>query len=346
MKFQVLEQSYTSCSRNVEQYKGVLVFAEQHRGNITECTFELLGEGRKLGDKLGEDLMAVLVGFEIESLSDSLFGHGADVVCVTNNKNLELYQTEAYTIALTTAITEYKPSIVLLGATAIGLDLAPRVATRLQTGLIAHAVTLDIEDGSRALLATCPSMGGHVLATIKCSNHRPQMCTVLPGMMSKPDFDSSRKGKIVKFEVGIDPSNVHTKVLEVSKIDRQSNELDHAEIVVAGGRGVGNADNFRLIEELANILSGAVGASKAVTDAGWKPHSCMIGQTGKTIGPRLYIACGISGEIQHVVGIRKADIIVAINKDPEAPIFNVADYGIVGDLREVLPALVRKLKSN
>ena len=345
MESQLSEKHYSGFSENIGQYKGVLIFAEQHDGNIKECTFELLGEGRRLADELGEELGVILVGFEIKSLTESLFGYGADKVYLINDENLKYYQTEAYTTALAAAITKYKPSIVLFGATTTGLDLAPRIATRIQTGLVAHTVALNIEKGSRILLQTCPWLAGH-MAIIKCPHHRPQICTVLPGTMSKPTFNPNLKGEAVELNIDIKREDIHTKVIEVIKDNDQSSGLEGAEIVVAGGRGVGSAENFRLIEELAKVLGGAVGASKAVVDAGWRPESCLIGQTGKTISPRLYIACGISGEIQHMVGVQKSDIIIAINKDSESPIFNMATYGIVGDLHQVVPLLIQELKGD
>ncbi|MEW6034268.1 MAG: FAD-binding protein [Chloroflexota bacterium] len=340
----VIERGVVKGTGDIEQYKGVFVFAEQHEGKLMGCTLELLGEGRGLADKLGEELAAVLVGHNVESVCDALFAHGTDTVYLVEAEALGHYQTEPYAAALSAVVAKYKPSIVLYGATTTGRDLAPRVAVRLQTGLTADCTGLNIEEQSGLLLQTRPAFGGNIMAMIKCANHRPQMATIRPKVMKKPMPDPLRKGKMVRVEVSMNPKNIRTKVVDVIKQAVQGVPLEEAEIVVSGGRGLGSAENFKVVEELARVLGAAVGASRAAVDAGWKPHSCQVGQTGRTVCPKLYIACGISGALQHLVGMQTSDIIVAINKDPEAPIFKVCTYGIVGDLFHVVPALTKELK--
>jgi electron transfer flavoprotein alpha subunit len=340
----IIERGAGKGTENIEEYKGVLVFAEQHEGKMKNCTFELLGEGRKLAEKLGEELSSVLLGHQIEHLSKELFAHGADRVYVVDNENLDSYRTDAYTTGVAAVIAKYKPSIVLYGATTTGRDLAPRVASRIQTGLTADCTELNIDKNTGLLLQTRPAFGGNIMATIKCPRHRPQMSTVRPKVMKQLDPDYNRKGEVEKVPVEINKKSIKAKILEIIKEAKQTADLEESEIIVAGGWGLGDPENFNLIEELAEILGGAVGASRAAVDAGWKPHSCQVGQTGKTVCPKLYIACGISGAIQHLVGMQTSDVIIAINKDPEAPIFKVANYGIVGDIFQIAPELIKELK--
>jgi electron transfer flavoprotein alpha subunit len=340
----IIERGAGKGTENIEEYKGVLVFAEQHEGKMKNCTFELLGEGRKLAEKLGEELSSVLLGHQIEHLSKELFAHGADRVYVVDNENLDSYRTDAYTTGVAAVIAKYKPSIVLYGATTTGRDLAPRVASRIQTGLTADCTELNIDKDTGLLLQTRPAFGGNIMATIKCPRHRPQMSTVRPKVMKQLDPDYNRKGEVEKVPVEINKKSIKAKILEIIKEAKQTADLEESEIIVAGGWGLGDPENFNLIEELAEILGGAVGASRAAVDAGWKPHSCQVGQTGKTVCPKLYIACGISGAIQHLVGMQTSDVIIAINKDPEAPIFKVANYGIVGDIFQIAPELIKELK--
>ena len=330
---------------NIKDYKGVMVFAEQHEGKLKDWPLELLGEGKKLAGKLDEELSAVLAGFKVGHLCDTLFAYGADKVYLIDDENLAHYQTEPYTMALSAIIADYKPSIVLYGASTTGRDLAPRIAARIQTGLTADCIMLDIEEGSGLLLQTLPAFEGNLMATITCPNHRPQMATVRPKIMQKPIPDSNRKGEIINFKAKIDPTIIRTRIVETGQTDVQNINLEEADIIISGGRGLGKAENFEIIENLAEALGAVVGASRAAVDEGWKPQACLIGQTGKAISPKLYIACGISGAIQHLVGIQSSKIIVAINTDPEAPIFKIANYGIVGDLFQVIPMLIAELTS-
>jgi len=342
-----IEREAASATPSVEKYEGVLVFAEQHRGRLRDCALELLGAGQKLASTLHQELAAALLGLEVETLCPILFAHGADKVYLLEDEELKLYHTEPYADALSGVITQYKPSIVLFGATTTGRDLAPRIAARLRTGLTADCTGLEIEDKTGFLLQVRPAFGGNIMATIKCANHRPQMATVRPKVMKKPVPDFSRRGEMIRIDGRVDSKSIRTRILQIIEAAGQMANLEEAEIVVSGGRGLEKAENFHLLEKLASELGGAVGASRAAVDAGWKPHPFQVGQTGKTVCPKLYIACGISGAIQHLVGMQTSDIVVAINKDPEAPIFNVADFGIVGDLFQVVPALthvVRKLK--
>jgi electron transfer flavoprotein alpha subunit len=342
-----IEREAASATPSLEKYQGVLVFAEQHGGRLRDCALELLGAGQKLAGTLHQELAAALLGSEVETLCPILFAHGADKVYLLEDEELKQYQTEPYADALSGVITQYKPSIVLFGATTTGRDLAPRIAARLRTGLTADCTGLGIEDKTGFLLQVRPAFGGNIMATIKCANHRPQMATVRPKVMKKPVPDFSRRGKMIRIDGRVDSKSLRTRILQIIEAADQMANLEEAEIVVSGGRGLEKAENFHLLEELARILGGSVGASRAAVDAGWKPHPFQVGQTGKTVCPKLYIACGISGAIQHLVGMQTSDIVVAINKDPEAPILKVADFGIVGDLFQVVPALthvVRKLK--
>ncbi len=331
-------------TENADQYKGVMVFAEQHGGNIHDCTFELLSEGKKLAHKLGQELAAILPGSGVNGMAQELFAYGADKVYLVDNENLATYRTGPYANAVSAVIVKYKPTVVLYGATTTGRDLAPRVATRIQTGLTADCTALDIEADSGLLLQTRPAFGGNIMATIKCPRHRPQMATVRPKVMKKtpPDFD--RKGDIIKMPVEIHSKSLKTKILRIVEEAKSANNIGEADIIVSGGWGMEGAENFQILQDLADVLGGAVAASRAAVDAGWQPHENQVGQTGKTIRPKLYIACGISGAVQHLVGMQTSDVIIAINKDPQAPIFQVASYGIVGDLFQIVPELTKKLK--
>ena len=340
----VIERGAGKGTENIEEYKGVMVFAEQHNGEMKGCTFELLSEGGKLADKLGEELSAVLPGNQVESLSKELFAHGADKVYLIDNENLDAYMTGPYATAVAAVIAKYKPAIVLYGATTNGRDLAPRVAARIQTGLTADCTGLDIDEETRLLLQTRPAFGGNIMATIKCPRHRPQMSTVRPKVMKKMDPDDSREGELIRMDIEINPKSVRTKILEVIKEVKSTGDIEEADIIVAGGWGMGAPENFKVLEELANALGGAVGASRAAVDAEWQPQSNQVGQTGKTVCPKLYIACGISGAIQHLVGMQTSDCIIAINKDPDAPIFSVANYGIVGDIFQIVPGLTKEVR--
>ncbi len=325
--------------------KGVWVFAEQSENKITPVAYELLGEGRRLADKLGEDLVAVLLGATgIADEAQNLISYGADKVYLVEDDSLECFHDQLYAESLTELIKEENPNILLLGATSSGRSLAPRVAARIGTGLTADCTGLDIDENEGYLLQTRPAFGGNIMATIICPEKRPQMATVRPKVMQPLDPDPSRKGEVIKKEFSTKEITLWSKILEVvHEVDELVN-LSEADIIVAGGRGLGSPEKFDILEELANVLGGAVGASRAPVDAGWIAYDHQVGQTGKTVCPKIYIACGISGAIQHIAGMKSSDIIIAINKNPDAPIFNVATYGIVGDVFEIVPMLTRELK--
>ena len=326
------------------QYRGVWVFAEQKKGRIANVTLELLGEGKKLADKLGEPLCVMLLGNQLGRLARELIYFGADKVYLAESSQLEVFIEDTYTQVITGLIKEHKPNIVLLGATVIGRSLAPRVASRLETGLTADCTGLEIDTESKDLLQTRPAFGGNLMATIICPNHRPQMASVRPKVFKAAQRDELRIGRIIKYDYKQHTLAQKAQLLAVVKGVAEAVNIAEADIIVAGGRGLGCAENFKIIERLAEVLGGAAGASRAVVDAGWVPYAHQIGQTGKTVRPKLYIACGISGAIQHLVGMQSSEVIVAINKDPKAPIFHVADYAIVGDALEVVPALTEEIK--
>jgi len=340
-----LERPVIEDKTALDEYRGVFVFAEQLEGKPRSCTLELLGEGRKLADKLEQELAAVLLGDDVVDLCPLLAAHGADKVYLADNSNLKSYQTESYTAVVTAISSQYKPSIFLFGATTTGRDLAPRVAARLGTGLTADCTSLDIEEETGLFLQTRPAWGGNIMATIKTANHRPQMATVRPNVMKKPVPSPERHGSVINIPVKLNPKGAKVKLLEVIRSSEKTVNIEEAEIVVSGGRGLQSPENFKLIEELAKVLGGTVGASRPVVDDGWKSHPCQVGQTGKTVQPKLYIACGISGAVQHRVGMESSDKIVAINRDPDAPIMQIADYAVVGDLFQVIPELIKKIKS-
>ena len=328
---------------NIADYNGVWVFAEQREGQLQKVSLELLGEGRKIADKLGVKLTALLLGNNIENLVETLAKHGADEVLVADDKNLEHYTTEAYTKVICDLASERKPGILFIGATFIGRDLGPRVAARLETGLTADCTSLDVEVADGALLATRPAFGGNLMATIACPDHRPQMATVRPGVFDRVETDGSNC-KVEKVEVKLSDSDIRTKVLETVKSVKDIVDISEAKIIVAGGRGIGSKENFVLVEDLAKVLGGAVAGSRAAVEKGWLDNAYQVGQTGKTVKPSIYIACGISGAIQHVAGMQDSDMIIAINKDETAPIMKVADYGIVGDVKKALPELINQFK--
>lgn len=328
---------------NIAEYNGVWVFAEQREGQLQKVSLELLGEGRKIADKLGVKLTALLLGHNIENLAETLAKHGADEVLVADDKKLEHYTTEAYTKVICDLASERKPGILFIGATFIGRDLGPRVAARLETGLTADCTSLDVEVADGALLATRPAFGGNLMATIACPDHRPQMATVRPGVFDRVETDGSNC-KIEKVEINLKDSDIRTKVLETVKSVKDIVDISEAKTIVAGGRGMGSKENFALIEELAKVLGGAVAGSRAAVEKGWIDNAYQVGQTGKTVKPSIYIACGISGAIQHVAGMQDSDMIIAINKDESAPIMQIADYAIVGDVKKVLPELINQFK--
>ena len=329
---------------NIADYKGVWVFAEQREGELQKVSLELLGEGRRQADKLGVKLTALLLGDNVAHLADELAKHGADEVLVAEDKNLAHYTTDAYTKVICDLANERKPGILFVGATFIGRDLGPRVAARLNTGLTADCTSIDVEVENGDLLATRPAFGGNLMATIACPDHRPQMATVRPGVFEK-DNTNGADCKIEKVAVQLSDSDVRTKVLETVKTAKDIVDISEAKIIVAGGRGVGSKENFDLVKELAEALGGVVAGSRAAVEKGWVENAYQVGQTGKTVKPTIYVACGISGAIQHVAGMQDSEVIIAINKDETAPIMQVADYGIVGDLKKVIPELIAQVKA-
>lgn len=338
------KQAVKETEINKEEYKGVFVFVE-HRGNkIANVTLELLSEGRKLADQLGEELAGVLIGSDVEGLAKDCFAYSADKVYYVNGEVFGHYTTGPYTAAFAQLIKKYKPNVVLFGATHDGRDFAARVAVRVYTGLTADCTELSIDPETRLLNQTRPAFGGNIMATILTTDHRPQMATVRPNVMKKLMPDYSRTGEIIPFEAQVGEQDIYYQIKEIVEHTAKTINLEEADIIVTGGRGIGGPEHYHLIEELAEVLGGAAGASRAVVDAGWVPHYRQVGQTGKTVAPKLYIACGVSGAIQHLVGMQTSDFIVAINKDPEAPIFKVANLGICADLHKAIPCLKEQFK--
>ncbi|MCI5954937.1 MAG: electron transfer flavoprotein subunit alpha/FixB family protein [Lachnospiraceae bacterium] len=343
-------------TNNIEEYKGVYVFAQQVDNEVSGIALELLGKGKELAAKLETEVTAVLIGYNVRNLADKLAEYGADKVILVDDPELEVYRTEPYAHALSSVINKYKPEIVLVGATAIGRDLGPTVSARVATGLTADCTVLEIgdfplvavpgqEQKHNQLLMTRPAFGGNTIATIACPNNRPQMATVRPGVMQKIEPIAGAKAVVEEYNPGFTPNNKYVTIKEVVKAVSDTVDIMDAKVLVSGGRGVGSAENFKILEDLAEVMGGTVSCSRAVVDSGWKPKDLQVGQTGKTVRPQIYFAIGISGAIQHVAGMEESDIIVAINKDEDAPIFDVADYGIVGDLNKVVPALTASLKA-
>jgi electron transfer flavoprotein alpha subunit len=332
-------------TKDISSYRGVWVVAEQNKGIIQSVTYELLGKGRDLAEKLGVELCAVLLGNDIEHKAAGLFYRGADKVYLVDSPRLGHYQSEPYSKVLIELISEYRPEIVLCGATSTGRSLISRVAVKIDAGLTADCTGLDIDQERGLLLQTRPAFGGNIMATIICPNHRPQMATVRHKVMKEAVADTSRKGQLIKKTYSDKILASRTNILDTVEEDDTKVNLAEADIIISGGRGLGNPENFALLQELAEVTGGAVGASRAAVDADWIAYSHQVGQTGKTVCPKIYIACGISGQIQHLAGMSSSDIIIAINKDPDAPIFKAANYGVVGDLFEIVPALIKKLKS-
>ena len=340
---------------NLEEYKGVFVFAQQVDNKLNGIALELVGKGKDLAKDLGTEVTAVLIGSDVMGLTKELAEYGADRIIVVDDPELKEYRTEPYAHALAEVIKKYKPEIMLVGATAIGRDLGPRVSARIHTGLTADCTQLEIGDFPinpipgreqlhNQLLMTRPAFGGNTIATIACPNFRPQMATVRPGVMQKAERVEGAQAVIEEFNPGFVPNNKYVEILDIVKAVSDVEDIMDAKILVSGGRGVGSAANFKLLDDLAEALGGTVSCSRAVVDAGWKSKDLQVGQTGKTVRPHVYFAIGISGAIQHLAGMEESDIIIAINKDETAPIFDVADYGIVGDLNKILPALTEKIK--
>ena len=340
----------------LEEYKGVFVFAQQVDNVLDGVAFELLGKGKELAKDLNTEVTAVLIGAGVKGLADQLAECGADRVSVVDDPQLKDYRTEPYAHALASVINEYKPEIMLVGATAIGRDLGPTVSARVKTGLTADCTMLEIgdfplnaapgqEQQHNQLLMTRPAFGGNTIATIACPYNRPQMATVRPGVMQKIAPIAGAKANVVEYNPGFTPNDRYVEILKVVKAVKNTANIMDAKILVSGGRGVGSKENFKLLEDLAEVLGGTVSCSRAVVENGWLPVDLQVGQTGKTVRPQIYFAIGISGAIQHVAGMEDSDLIVAINKDEDAPIFDVADYGLVGDLNKIVPALTTALKA-
>ena len=351
-------------SVNLTDYKNIWVYAEQRDGKLMGVALELIGEGHRLSRDISADtkVCAVLVGDKVSHLAKECFEFGADEVYVIEDPLLKNYNNESYTKVITEALEEYKPEIVLYGATHIGRDLAPRIAARMNTGLTADCTGLNVsvakyiqyanenttlntaslkaDDPDTGLKMTRPAFGGNLMATIVCKNTRPQMATVRPGVMSKLEQDENATGEIINVKASISEADMRSKVIEVVKSAKEMISLVDADIICSGGRGLGDAAGFKLMQEFADKVGGVVGSSRAAVDAGWIDHSHQVGQTGTTVKPQIYFACGISGAIQHLAGMQSSDIIVAINKDADAPIFEIADYGIVGDLYKVIPEII------
>jgi electron transfer flavoprotein alpha subunit len=322
-------------------YRGVWVFAEQRNGNLSSVALELLNEGRRLADRLDTPLSAILLGHNVSSEAHTLVSHGADQVIVVDDPVLHDFNDDAYAVVLSDLIEKEKPEIVLSGATAIGRSFIPKVAARIGTGLTADCTQLDVDPEKRLLLQTRPAFGGNILATILCPNHRPQMATVRHKVFKRADKEDGRKGEILRRDLNGVSIDLRSQVIKTVEEIEDTVNITEADIIVSGGRGMGSRENFALIEDLARTLGGAVGASRGAVDAEWVSYSHQVGQTGKTVCPKLYIACGISGAVQHLAGMQSSDVIVAINKDSDAPIFKLATYGVVGDLFEIIPLMTK-----
>ena len=327
-----------------EMSKDVYVIAEQRDGKIQKVGLELIGEATKLAKDLGEQVVAVLLGSNITDKAQELIQHGADKVVVVDDPMLEKYATEPYAKALYEVIKANEPEIVLYGATSIGRDLAPRVSARVHTGLTADCTKLAINEETKLLHMTRPAFGGNIMATIVCKNHRPQMATVRPGVMAALAKDETRTGEVVNFKVDFVPADMNVEIIEEVKETKKTVDITEAKVLVSGGRGIGSADFVPVLQEAADVLGGVVTGSRPVIEAGWLDKDRQVGQTGKTVRPDLYLACGISGAIQHVAGMEGSEVVISINKDDNAAIFSVSDLGVVGDVKVILPKLVEALK--
>lgn len=332
---------------NIVDYKNVWVFIENDHGEVKNVGLELLSQGRILADANHEKLVGVVIGKDVAAAVKSAIAYGADEVLSVEGEEYKDYSTDGYANAMVKLVEKYKPSVLLIGASNNGKDLSPRISARLETGVTADCTVLGINEETREVEWTRPAFGGNYMATVVCSNTRPQIGTVRPGVFKKAQPDDARTALVIKEEISTPAAMIRTKVVDFIKaMGGSAVKLEEAEVIVSGGRGMGKQENFALLKEFADLLGGAVGASRAAVDAGWMPPLQQVGQTGKTVGPKIYFACGISGAIQHLAGMTSSDVIVAINKDPEAPIFDVADYGVVGDLFEVLPALIEEIKKS
>jgi len=344
---QEMDEEEAALAKMLAAYRGVWVFVEQTEGEPAKVSWELMGVGAQLAGSLGVELCAMVIGENVEHLCHEAFAYGATKAYLLDQKVFHHYRTEPYLEACCYLIDKYKPEIILMGATGMGRDLAGAVATRVKTGLTADCTGLDVDE-KRNLRQTRPAFGGNIMATIMCDKFRPQMATVRPHVMPMPERIEGATGVIVRERFDIDEATILTKVLEIIKDKKAGIDIAGAEFIVSGGRGMMAPENFAMLQELADELGGVVGASRSAVDAGWMPHDRQVGQTGKTVRPKIYIACGISGAIQHLVGMQDSDVVIAINRDKEAPIFQVATYGIVGDLFQIVPAItqrIRELKS-
>jgi len=330
---------------SLQDYKGVFTFAQQVDGKLNGVSFELIGKAKDLAADLDTTVTAVLLGSGVESLCDELAAYGADRVILVDDPVLKDYTTEPYTQAITAVIENYKPEIVMFGATAIGRDLAPRVSARVKTGLTADCTKLEIDPETKQFRMTRPAFGGNIMATIICPDNRPAMSTVRPGVMQKIAPVAGAKANVEKFDAKIEKNCKFVEILDIIKKVADTKDIMDAKILVSGGRGVGSKENFKILQDLADVLGATVSCSRAAVDSGWTEKDQQVGQTGKTVRPHVYFAIGISGAIQHLAGMEESDIIIAINKDETAPIFDVADFGIVGDLNKIVPALTEKLKA-
>jgi len=327
-----------------EEYKDIYVIADRFEGQVRNVTLELIGQARLIADQLGQDVKVLLLGENVKDQAQLLIHSGADTVYVFEHPLLDRYNTDGYTKVITEFFESHKPNAILIGATNDGRDLAPRISARMKSGVVADCTILSVDTKDGLVEWTRPALGGNILAEIICPEHRPQMGTVRPAVFKKPDLDMTRQGQIESVSVTLEEADLHSKFLEMIKVDMGSINLEEAQIIVAGGRGLGHKANFMKLHELADVLGGVVGATRPLVEMGWAEYPQQIGQTGKMIAPKIYIALGISGAIQHTAGIGGSDIIIAVNTDPEAPIFKVCDYGIVGDAMEVLPKLVAMFK--
>ena len=331
---------------DLAEYKGVYVIAEEFEGKLRNVTLELLGQGKQLAEGIGDEVGAVLIGHNVKPLAQELIAHGAHKVYVYDDPKFEHYNTTAFTRALVHFFNEVKPNVYLVGATNIGRDLGPRVANALQTGLTADCTNLFVDDDGKTIVWTRPALGGNIMAEIVCRNDRPQMGTVRPNVFKKPEADPNATGEVIDMHVDLTEADFLTKFVELIKVGGNGIKIEEADIIVAGGRGMNGNEAFTgMLKELADVLGGAVGASRAAVDAGWIDALHQVGQTGKTVGPKIYIAAGVSGAIQHLAGMSGSDCVIAINKDEDAPIFKVADYGIVGDAFEIVPKLTAAIKA-
>jgi electron transfer flavoprotein alpha subunit len=329
---------------NLSEYKGIWIFAEQRYGKLKSVALELMGKAKELSAELNTKVTAVLLGNGVEVLCDNLIAYGADEVLIMDEEWLNDFNDHIYGEVMLDLINEYKPEIVLIGATSKGRSLAPHISSTLKTGLTADCTCLDIDVQSKILVQTRPAFGGNLMATIVCPNHRPQMATVRPGVMQALKQSHDNPVNIEEYKIDIPADKVNVEILDITKIIQQRMNIEDAKVLVSGGRGMHGPDNYPMLEELAGLLGGTISASRAAVDAGWVPKDRQVGQTGKTVRPNLYIACGISGAIQHLAGMEESDFIIAINKDETAPIFEVADVGIVGDIFKIVPLLIDELK--